>query len=39
MKIQQTSLAESFGLKVNFVQDTVVEVTETKLDSIVDYRV
>jgi hypothetical protein len=39
MKIQQTSLADNFGLKVNFVQDTVVGVTETNLDSIVDYRV
>jgi len=39
MKIQQRSLADSFGLKVNFVQGTVVGVTGTKLDSIVDYRV
>jgi sterol desaturase/sphingolipid hydroxylase (fatty acid hydroxylase superfamily) len=35
MKIQQTSLADSFGLKVNFVQVTVERVTKTK----VDYRV
>jgi hypothetical protein len=39
MKIQQTSLAGSFGLKVNFVQGTVVGVAETKLDPIGDYRV
>ena len=39
MKIQQTSLADSFGLKVNFVQVTVERVTKTKLESIVDYRV
>jgi len=36
MKIQQISIADSFGLKVNFVQVTVERVTKTKLDYIVD---